>query len=140
MGRYARRGLFHPVTEEDREHVRQALTQVEMWEYRNRLIGDLSGGEQQRVFIARALANEPEIIFLDEPTVGVEKTIKEGFYALLRKLNADMHLTVILITHDIESVAHEAMHVACVDGTLFFHDSVESYLKETRPMHIHQHV
>lgn len=131
MGRYGRRGLLRRITEEDKREAQKALEQVEMWEYRDRLIGDLSSGQQQRVFIARALVGKPEILFLDEPTVGIESLIKDEFYALVRILNTELHLTVVLITHDIESVAHEAMHVACIDHTLFFHESVDGYFKES---------
>ncbi|MFZ2556002.1 MAG: metal ABC transporter ATP-binding protein [Minisyncoccia bacterium] len=138
MGRYGKRGLFNRVTADDREKAKEALEHVEMWQYRDRLIGDLSGGQQQRVFIARALATEPEVIFLDEPTVGVEQNIKDDFYALIRKLNRDLHLTVVLVTHDVESIAQEAMHVACLDCTIFFHDSVDAYFKDTHKI-IHPH-
>jgi zinc transport system ATP-binding protein len=138
MGRYGQRGLFRSTTQEDEQKVVHALTQVEMDEYADRLIGDLSGGQQQRVFIARALAGNPEVVFLDEPTVGVEKNIKDEFYYLLRTLNQKLHLTVVLITHDIESMAHEAMHVACIDHTLVFHDSVEGFLKDTHSI-VHPH-
>ena len=139
MGRYGRRGLFHAMTKTDSKKANQALEHVGMWEYRDRLIGDLSGGQQQRVFIARALAGEPEVVILDEPTVGVEKQIKDEFYALLRKLNKDLCLTVVLITHDIESMAQEAMHVACIDHTLFFHNSVDEYFKNTHVNLHHPH-
>jgi zinc transport system ATP-binding protein len=131
MGRFGRRGLFRRVTEDDRSKAREALTHVDMWSARHRLIGDLSGGQQQRVFIARALATDPRIVFLDEPTVGVEAHIRDEFYALLRTLNRDLHLTVVLITHDLEGMAHEAMHVACVDVTLFYHASAQAFLTET---------
>jgi zinc transport system ATP-binding protein len=138
MGRYGKRGLFRAVTDEDNQQAKKALEEVEMWEYRDRLIGDLSGGQQQRVFIARALAGEPEVIFLDEPTVGVEKHIRDEFYALLQKLNKELRLTIVLITHDIESISHEAMHVACIDQTLFFHNSADDYFKESH-MLAHPH-
>ena len=138
MGRYGKRGLFRRMIEEDWEQAKKALERVGMWQYRHRLIGDLSSGQQQRIFIARALAGEPEIIFLDEPTVGVEKGVKDEFYALLRKLNHDLQLTVVLVTHDIESMAHEAMRVACIDCTLFFHDSVDQYFKDTHKI-VHPH-
>lgn len=139
MGRYARRGLLHHLVQDDRKKAREALEKVEMWQYRGRQIGDLSGGEQQRVFIARALASEPEIIFLDEPTAGIDKDAREDFYTLLKKLNQKFNLTVILVTHDVLDIANEAMHVACINQTLFFHDSVESFLKDTKPVHIHEH-
>lgn len=131
MGRYGRRGLLHRITAVDYTETQNALEQVEMWEYRDRLIGDLSGGQQQRVFIARALAGKPEVLFLDEPTVGIEALIKKEFYALLRTLNTELDLTVVLITHDIESMAHEAMHVACIDRTIFYHESVDKYFKKS---------
>jgi zinc transport system ATP-binding protein len=139
MGRFGRRGLFHRITEEDRQQAREALDRVEMGHVRHRLIGDLSGGQQQRVFIARALATEPEIIFLDEPTVGVEKQIRDEFYALLKQLNRDLHLTVVLITHDLESVAYEAMHVAHIDRGCYYFDSAETFLRQRRPAeHAHR--
>jgi zinc transport system ATP-binding protein len=138
MGRYGRRGLFHSTTMADREKSEQALKQVGMWEYRDRLIGDLSGGQQQRVFIARALATEPEVIFLDEPTVGVEQSVRGDFYALLRRLNEEFHLTVVLVTHDIETIAHEAMHIACIDRTIFFHDSADKYFAQSHKL-VHPH-
>jgi zinc transport system ATP-binding protein len=139
MGRFGRRGLFRRITEQDRAKARDALAHVDMWSARQRLIGDLSGGQQQRVFIARALATEPQIVFLDEPTVGVEAHIRDEFYALLQKLNRDLHLTVVLITHDLEGMAHEAMHVACVNVTLFYHDSAKAFLKETHDAVAHQY-
>ncbi|NBV76732.1 metal ABC transporter ATP-binding protein [bacterium] len=131
MGRFGRRGILRRVIQEDHDAVQESLEQVGMWEYRDRQIGDLSGGQQQRIFIARALAGKPEIVFLDEPTVGVETHVRDEFYALLRKMNERMGLTVVLITHDIEKVGHEAMHVACIDRTLFYHASVDDYFKHT---------
>jgi len=141
MGRYGKRGLFRRVTADDKEKALEALTQVGMLRFQNSLIGDLSGGQQQRVFIARALAGEPEVLFLDEPTAGIEKGVKQDFYELLQKLNKEMGLTVVLVTHDLESVAHEAMHVACLDDTLFFHNSVDEFLKSAHNVEVaHTHL
>ncbi len=132
MGRSARRGLFHRLTAEDRAAAADALITAEMWDYRDRLIGDLSGGEQQRVFIARALATAPEIIFLDEPTTGVDAKSQDEFYALLRKLNRESRMTVVLVSHDIDRVLAEAMHIACIDRTLVCHGSPEEYVRESK--------
>jgi len=132
MGRYGKRGLFHRIKEEDKQKVTEALRNVDMLDYINRPIGDLSGGQQQRVFIARALAGDPLVLFLDEPTVGVEKDIKEKFYQLLHDLNIKLNLTIVIVTHDIESMSHEAMHVACIkDNTLVFHESIDDLFKKT---------
>jgi zinc transport system ATP-binding protein len=118
MGTYAKRGLFHFTTQEDRKKAESALAEVDMLPYKNRQIGDLSSGQQQRIFIARALATQPEIIFLDEPTVGVDVSTQEQFYILLKKLNRELHLTLVLISHELDIVAHEATEVACINGGL----------------------
>jgi zinc transport system ATP-binding protein len=131
MGRYGKRGLFNFVKDGDREAVAAALKTVRMWDYRNRLIGDLSGGQQQRVFIARALAARPEVIFLDEPTSGVDAQNREEFYALLRKLNREENLTLVLVSHDLDIVVREAMHIACIDKNLVYHGSPRDYIKES---------
>lgn len=139
MGRAALRGIGRRFTQEDRMMAEDALKTAEMWEYRNRLIGDLSGGEQQRVFIARALVTKPEVIFLDEPTTGVDAVSQEEFYALLRKLNQESQATLVLISHDIERVLREAMHIACIDRTLVCHGSPEDYKKEAAAGLEHRH-
>lgn len=129
MGRYGKRGLFHRITSEDREEAEKALRQVDMLSFADRLIGDLSGGQQQRVFIARALASQPEVIFMDEPTTGVDRETQDDFYALLRKLNSDLDLTLILVSHDIARVTREVMHIICVDRTLTCYTEPGEYLK-----------
>lgn len=131
MGRFGSRGLFHPTNSEDKKIVKRSLEQVGMWEHRDTLIGNLSGGEQQRVFIARALATQPEIIFLDEPTVGIDPKAREEFYSLLKTLNQKQRLTLVLISHDVETVLKEVQHVACVDVNLVCHSVPTEFLKHT---------
>lgn len=130
MGRYARAGLLHRVTHKDRKIAHESLDALGLGEHRGRLIGDLSGGEQQRVFIARALASQPKIIFLDEPTTGVDRRTQDEFYAILRKLNQELGVTLVLISHDTERVTREAMHIACIDRTLICHTSPEEFSKK----------
>jgi len=139
MGRYGGRGLFNATTADDHKEALRALAQVGMEKFHDRLIGDLSGGQQQRVFIARALAGRPEVIFLDEPTTGVDEPTREEFYALLKKLNEDLGLTLVLVSHDIETITKQAMHIACIDKTLVCHTSPEEYLRESRSESIFGH-
>ena len=120
MGRYPKLGLFRMPGQKDRELVREALVQVEMQDFRKRLIGDLSGGQQQRVFIARVLASQPEIIVLDEPTVGVDMKTQRQFYTLLQKLNTELGLTLILVSHELDIVAHEATEIAYINRELVY--------------------
>lgn len=130
MGLYAKRGLFHFVTKEDRDRAKETLLSVEMLPYKDRLIGNLSGGEQQRVFIARALVSDPEVIFLDEPTTGVDAKSREEFYAFLRDLNKTKSLTLVLISHDVATVVREAMHIAYINRTLTYRGSPEEFVRE----------
>lgn len=95
-----------------------AMEATEVTQYRDRLISELSGGERQRVFIARALASAPRMLILDEPTTGVDVGSKERFYALLKKLNTDLHLTILFVSHDIEVMTDQARCVLCVNREL----------------------
>ncbi len=139
MGRYGKRGLYKWTTDDDRKKAINALKEVDMHKFKDRLIGDLSSGQQQRVFIARALAGEPEILFLDEPTVGVEVQIRDEFYLLLQKLNRELKITIVLVTHDLENMIDKSMKVICIDHSLVFHNSVNEYLKDNGSItHKHQ--
>jgi zinc transport system ATP-binding protein len=84
--------------------IKQALTAVRMWKYKDKLIGELSGGEQQRVIIARALVGKPEMLILDEPTTGVDISARHEFWTILKQLNRS-GLTVFVSSHDIGSVS-----------------------------------
>ncbi len=105
------------------QQVQHAMETVDMWEYRERLISELSIGQQRRVLIARALVRSPEILFLDEPTAGLDVAGQEQFYSLLRHLCHDQGVTVVLVSHDVGVVLHEATKVACINRTLVFHGS-----------------
>ena len=129
MGRYGKRGLARRLTLSDQLIINQCLHNVGMLEYEKKLIGDLSGGQQQRVFIARALAGEPKVIFLDEPTVGVDVKAQEQFYSLLKKLNLEFGITLVLVSHDIDVVANEATEVACINQTLIYHGEPKEFVK-----------
>lgn len=139
MGRYSGKKIFSRMGSEDMKIVQEALDRVGMIDYKNRLIGDLSTGQQQRIFIARALASQPTIMFLDEPTTGIDKKSQDDFYSLIKKLNVELHLTLVLVTHDIERILKEAMHIACVNRTLVCHSSPEEFLKNNPSLDISGH-
>ncbi|OGE30995.1 zinc ABC transporter ATP-binding protein [Candidatus Daviesbacteria bacterium RIFCSPHIGHO2_01_FULL_44_29] len=130
MGRFGKRGLFKALNSEDSRHIKRALAAVNMTEYQDRLISDLSGGQQQRVFIARALAGEPQILFLDEPTAGIDFQTQEEFYALLKKLNKDLGLTLVLVSHDIGVIASEVTEVACINKKLIYYGQLQELRKK----------
>ncbi len=123
MGRYGKKGLFRRLDKEDKKIIEDSLKHVEMLEFKDRIIGDLSGGQQQKVFIARALAASPEVIFLDEPTAGVDVRSQDQFYELLKKLNHELEITLVLISHDIEAVVKEVTEIAFVNKTVAYDDN-----------------
>jgi zinc transport system ATP-binding protein len=107
--------------------IRRALDLVGMDEHRDRPIGRLSGGQQQRIFIARAIVTEPEVLFLDEPTAGVDAETQERFYDLLGRLNTAQGITIVLVTHDIGIVNKHVSRVACLNQRLIYHGSHEDF-------------
>jgi zinc transport system ATP-binding protein len=106
---------------ETRQRVRGALEAVGMAEFARTSIGKLSGGQQQRVFIARALVTSPRVLFLDEPTTGVDADTQAAFYDMLDRLNKSEGLTIVLVTHDIGIVNKHVNRVACLNQRLVYH-------------------
>jgi zinc transport system ATP-binding protein len=100
---------------------------VDMKLLKGRRIGELSGGQQQRVFIARAIVNGPDVLFLDEPTAGVDAETQAHFYEMLARLNEKEGLTIVLITHDFSVITKHVNKVACLNQRLFFHGTHEDF-------------
>jgi len=123
MGRYGKTGILRHYNREDKSTVQKALQTVGMLEYRSRQVGKLSGGEQQRVFIARALVSEPKLLLLDEPTASVDSTMQTEFYELLESLKQQM--AIVLVSHDISAVSIYVDKIACLNRQLFYHGPKE---------------
>ncbi|SNX53293.1 metal ABC transporter ATP-binding protein [Thermoanaerobacterium sp. RBIITD] len=120
MGLYAKVGLFKKLSKEDWDVIDKALLTVDMFDYKDRLIGNLSGGQQQRVFIARALVSNPKILFLDEPTTGIDVKSEETLYEILDKLNKERKITIIMVTHDVWAITDRVSRIICMgNGKLF---------------------
>ncbi len=122
--RSGRRRLSRP---EEEAAIQKALETVDMADFRSRRIGRLSGGQQQRVFIARSIVRKPRILFLDEPTAGVDAETQDRFYDLLGQLNTRGNLTIVLVTHDIGIVNKHITKVACLNQHLVFHGTHDQF-------------
>ena len=123
MGRIGRVGLFRRYSHNDIEIAYEALKKVEVFDLKDRHMGELSLGQRQRVLIARALAVQPKILLLDEPTTSVDKPTETEFYELLNRLKRDV--TIVLVTHDIGVVSAYVEKIACLNRKLYYHGSKE---------------
>jgi zinc transport system ATP-binding protein len=122
LGLCGKTGLLNPYTKMDLESVESVLAKVGITELADEPVGRLSGGQLQRVFMARALAPRPKALLLDEPMTGIDSSGQEKFVQFLRDLKKEMGLTLILISHDLRTVAELSDRVACLNVTLHYHD------------------
>ena len=123
MGRYGHMGLLRIASAADHLAVEEALDRVGMSAFRHRQIGELSGGQRKRVFIARALAQQGQVILLDEPFTGVDVQTEDAIITLLRALR-DEGRVILVSTHNLGSVPEFCDHVVMVNGTVLNHGPV----------------
>ncbi len=117
MGRYGYMNIFRIPSKKDRRIVMESLERVGMSEFRNRQIGELSGGQKKRAFLARALAQEGKVVLLDEPFTGVDVNTERSIVNLLLQLRDEGH-TVLVSTHDLASVSTFCDRVILLNQTI----------------------
>jgi zinc transport system ATP-binding protein len=123
MGRYGIMGLGRRPSPRDHEIALHHLDQVGMATRVNNAIGELSGGEQQRVFIARALSVEPKLLIMDEPTISLDACAQDELYELIHQLQEQMELTVIMVSHDIGAISEHVKEIVCINRRIYVHQS-----------------
>ncbi|WP_345828090.1 manganese/iron ABC transporter ATP-binding protein [Erwinia sp. HDF1-3R] len=117
MGRYGHMGMLRIARAEDKRLVDAALERVGMSDFRHRQIGELSGGQKKRVFLARAIAQRGQVILLDEPFTGVDVNTERQIISLLHELRAEGR-TMLVSTHNLATVSDYCDHTAIVKGTV----------------------
>jgi zinc transport system ATP-binding protein len=120
--RFPRRPAKH-----EGESIERVLKLMEIVDIKHKLIGELSGGQLQRVFIARALVNEPDLLILDEPTAALDPEIREHFFGVLRGLNETSGITILIVTHDIGSIGKYASTLLYLDKKVIFHGTFDEF-------------
>ncbi|HOV70616.1 MAG TPA: metal ABC transporter ATP-binding protein [Dysgonamonadaceae bacterium] len=115
--------IFKRYSPEDKQKVRHVAEEMGVGNLLSRPIGELSGGQLQRVLLGRAIVDNPQLIILDEPNSYVDKLFETNFYRLLADINKK--IAVILVSHDIGTIISMVKNIACVNGDLHYHAGTE---------------
>ena len=125
MGRYGHMNIFRHAKQKDHQMVEMALSRVGMESFRERQIGELSGGQKKRVFLARALAQESQIVLLDEPFTGVDVKTEEQIMALLREMRSEGKV-ILVSTHNLGSVPEFCDRAVLINRTILASGTTKS--------------
>lgn len=129
--------LFKKIKKNHLEEVNKVLKLVWIYECKDKLIGSLSGGQQQKVFICRALMRNPKILILDDPTVGIDINGQKEFYDILKKLNEKLNITIIIVSHDLFIVREEVKKIAVIkDKGIKLIDNINNKFTKNAPLTI----
>lgn len=123
LGRLGRTRPFGGFTARDRALAAEAMRETEVAGLAERPIGTLSGGQMQRVLVARALVSEPEVLLLDEPTANIDQRVETEIFDLLKRLSE--RLAVVVVSHDVGFISRYVTRVACLNRTLMCHATEE---------------
>lgn len=126
-GLLAKKKFPKKINKMDMKKVEDVLGKLKILNLKDKKIGDLSGGEQQRVFLSRALVDSPKILILDEPTSALDPKIRNEFYELLNELNHEWGITIILISHDVSTIGKYTSKMLYLDKTLIFYGSYSEF-------------
>jgi zinc transport system ATP-binding protein len=127
LGLYSDGFRFRKISYEDRKRAGESLEKLGIRDLASRQVSRLSGGQYQRVMLARALARDPEILILDEPSTGLDSDARESLFSLLKKLNVDREITILLITHDTEYIGRYADTLLYMDRELLYSGPVAEF-------------
>ncbi|MCX7654169.1 MAG: metal ABC transporter ATP-binding protein [Fervidobacterium sp.] len=115
-----------------RQQVDILLRKVGLEGFGEKLVGKLSGGEYQRISLARALINKPDVLILDEPESGIDEMGKARFYDLLNELRVEKGITILMVSHDIGMIFEKCTNIMCLNKTLHCHGPT----KEIEPLQV----
>ena len=128
-GCQSKRGLKPFYGKKDRQIALENLEKLGITELKNKCYRELSGGQQQRALLARALCATEKLLLLDEPVAGLDPLATQELYELIRMLNREQGLTVIMVTHDLRSAVEYATHILHLENRQMFFGTTGEYIK-----------
>lgn len=117
------KSIWGSYSKTQKEQAMATLEKMQLGDMKDRAIGSLSGGQLQRVLLARAIVSQPEVVLLDEPNTYIDKRFQEHMYKMLETINKEC--AVIIVSHDIGTILQNVKNVACVNKTLHYHAGTE---------------
>jgi len=128
MGRAARLKFWQSYSQEDLEFTEKTLKEVGMWSKKDSLISNLSGGQKQKVFLARSLVSNPDILFLDEPLAGIDYKSMQDIFKIL-KVQKEQGKTIVVVHHNIEDISKYFDYIVVVNKKIIDFGPVEDVIK-----------
>lgn len=132
LGLLAGKKIPKTVTRADKEKVEKILVDLEITALKKKMLSELSGGQQQRVMLARALVSEPELLVFDEPSTALDPNARESFFALIKKLNKEKGIAVILITHDTGYIGRYANKLLYLDTKMVYFGDFKGFCQSEK--------
>lgn len=117
------KSLFSRYTQAQHQQVLDTLERMQLTEFKDRHIAALSGGQLQRVLLARAIVSKPDVVILDEPNTYIDRRFQKQMYEMLEQINKEC--AIIIVSHDVAEVLNNVKHIACVNHHLHYHDTTD---------------
>lgn len=122
-----KRTLFF--TKKHRALVKENMEKLDIYSLKNKCFRELSGGQQQRVLLARALCATKKLILLDEPVSALDPVVTNELYSIIRSINRDYGITIVMVSHDLDAAVRNASHILHLNKKEYFYGSVEEYVE-----------
>lgn len=127
LGRLSLKRFPKKMNNSDNVKIDETLSELGIYDLKNKLVGELSGGQLQRVLLARAIVNDPELLVLDEPTAALDPETRERFYSMIADINRSRGVTILLVTHDSGAIGQYASKMLYLDKKILFYGSFEEF-------------
>jgi zinc transport system ATP-binding protein len=127
LGLLSRKKFPKRLNKSDHTKINITLEELAILELERKMIGELSGGQLQRVLLARAIVNDPELLVLDEPTAALDPETRDRFYGMIAEINRSRGVTVLLVTHDSGAIGEHASKMLYLDKKILFYGSFDEF-------------